>query len=277
MLMLMTIDKDFALTTAISPKAKNLYLILLTYAQDQTSCFPSVDKLSGDLAGSEKTTRRALNELKEIGLIKVYRASTNLKGNNNYILIPTEWVDYITKYTEKDYNISEDEFNALKDKIVAFHEANGIKDLHPELVEETETKAKKVKRTTKPPKTLETRYEEVKAKVAKNPDYQYNSADCVVIFAKLLQDKKGQTCNLRSVQYNKLMKDKIVGAPNDYIELFLETYINMYDSTFRTERYPDVGLLSLHKDWIFNKVYTKVQAIKETTNNKPLELLDVVY
>lgn len=273
--MKITIDREFALTTAISPKAKNLYLILLTYAHDQASCFPSIDKLSTDLDGSEKTTRRALLELKEIGLIKVYRDTTKLKGNNNYIIMPTEWVDYETKYTADTYNISKEEYEASKLKIINFYEEQGIKDLHPELVESTE--GDKPKDT--PKTTLEARYNEVKAKAAKNSNYKYNASDCLVIYAKILKDKKGQVCKFNSTNNKTVFKDRLVGLDNEDIELFINTYIDMYDSTFRTDKYPAPTVKSLAQDWLFNSVLVKAQAIKDMTakENTELKLSGVVF
>lgn len=265
--MKMMVYSSFALTRAISYRAKNMYLVLLTYAQDQASCFPTINTLAETLQESDSTVKRALRELKEIGLIRVYRPNTALKSVNRYIIMPTEWVDYETTYSEDMYTLSEAEFEELKAKIIEFYESNGIEDLHPELTEE-DTKVNKPKKST----SLDARYEELQAKLSKNPKYKYNASDCVVVFAKYLKDSKGQQCKITSTVNKQIMNDRLVGLNNADIDLFMKTYIDMYDSHFRSDKYPSVSISSLKHDWIFNKVLVRAEAIKSTTATTKQEL-----
>lgn len=270
--MKITIDKEFALTQAISAKAKNLYLILLTYAYDQASCFPTIATLSKDLGGKDRNTINLMNELKEIGLVKVYRPDTAIKSNNRYILMPTEWVDYETKYDKATYTLTLDEFEELKAKIIAFYEENGIEDLHPELVEGGLDADKPAKAKTKGKSLLEAQYEVLQDKLNKDPNYKYNATDCVVVFAKYLKDTKGQQCKVNGRENKRIMKEKLVGLNNADIDLFIKTYIDMYDTNFKSPKYSTISISSLDHDWIFNKVLVRADAIKSTTATTKQEL-----
>jgi hypothetical protein len=53
----------------LSDKAKIVYALLLDYAWQDGSCFPGQEKLAEDLATSDRTIRRALDELKATKLI----------------------------------------------------------------------------------------------------------------------------------------------------------------------------------------------------------------
>jgi hypothetical protein len=53
----------------LSNTAKLVYALLLDYAWQKGSCFPGQHQLAEDLDTTERTIRRALDELKQYGLI----------------------------------------------------------------------------------------------------------------------------------------------------------------------------------------------------------------
>lgn len=69
----------------LSFRAKCVYLLLLDYARDKDYCFPSHEQLAEDLDTSIDTIQRALQELKDYGLIDWKRMGYN-RPNVYYIL-----------------------------------------------------------------------------------------------------------------------------------------------------------------------------------------------
>lgn len=79
---------EWILDADISPRAKNLYCILWTYAdRKDNSCYPSVTTLSKRVGVSRANTHKLINELIEIGAIeKQNRYKDNAKQSNLYYL-----------------------------------------------------------------------------------------------------------------------------------------------------------------------------------------------
>lgn len=79
---------EWILDADISPRAKNLYCILWTYAdRKDNSCYPSVTTLSKRVGVSRANTHKLINELIEIGAIeKKNRYKDNAKQSNLYFL-----------------------------------------------------------------------------------------------------------------------------------------------------------------------------------------------
>jgi hypothetical protein len=69
----------------LSDKAKIVYALLLDYAWQQGSCFPGQQRLAQDLATTERTIRRALDELRRWKLIDWKRRGLS-QTNIYYIL-----------------------------------------------------------------------------------------------------------------------------------------------------------------------------------------------
>jgi biotin operon repressor len=69
----------------LSFRAKCVYMLLLDYARDNDACFPSQEQLAEDLDTSVDTIQRALQELKDYGLIDWKRKGYN-QPNVYYIL-----------------------------------------------------------------------------------------------------------------------------------------------------------------------------------------------
>ena len=69
----------------LSFRAKCVYMLLLDYARENDTCFPSQEQLAEDLDTSVDTIQRALQELKDYGLIDWKRKGYN-QPNVYYIL-----------------------------------------------------------------------------------------------------------------------------------------------------------------------------------------------
>src|SRR4051812_29011549 len=69
----------------LSDKAKIVYALLLDYAWQQGSCFPGQARLAEDLHTTERTIRRALDELKHFKLVAWKRRGFT-RTNVYYIL-----------------------------------------------------------------------------------------------------------------------------------------------------------------------------------------------
>ena len=83
---------EWILDADISPRAKNLYCILWTYAdRKDNSCFPSVTTLSKRVGVSRANTHKLINELLDLGAItKQNRVKDNVKQTNLYFLITSK-------------------------------------------------------------------------------------------------------------------------------------------------------------------------------------------
>ena len=83
---------EWILDADISPRAKNLYCILWTYAESKVnSCFPSVTTLSKRVGVSRANTHKLINELLDLGAItKQNRVKDNVKQTNLYFLITSK-------------------------------------------------------------------------------------------------------------------------------------------------------------------------------------------
>lgn len=55
----------------ISVGAKLIYAMLLKYAREMDECFPGQDRLAKDIGNGERSVRRWLKELQEVGLVTI--------------------------------------------------------------------------------------------------------------------------------------------------------------------------------------------------------------
>lgn len=55
----------------ISTGAKLTYAMLLKYAREQDECFPGQDTLAQEMGNGERSVRRWLKELEDVGLISI--------------------------------------------------------------------------------------------------------------------------------------------------------------------------------------------------------------
>jgi DNA-binding transcriptional ArsR family regulator len=55
----------------ISVGAKLIYAMLLKYAREMDECFPGQDRLAKDIGNGERSVRRWLKELQQVGLVTI--------------------------------------------------------------------------------------------------------------------------------------------------------------------------------------------------------------
>lgn len=76
---------------ALSPTAKALYTVIMTYASNTDhTAFPGQDRLGADLGVSVSTVHRAMKELEQFGALEVERRRNPRTGNfygNRYTLV----------------------------------------------------------------------------------------------------------------------------------------------------------------------------------------------
>lgn len=76
------VQKDF-MTMDLSVYAKCVYTLLRAYQGENSSCYPSLNKIAEDLKISKSTVIRSIKELEEINMIFVRRSKKHSKENNN--------------------------------------------------------------------------------------------------------------------------------------------------------------------------------------------------
>lgn len=69
----------------ISPGAKLLYVLLLSYAWNKGSCFPGQDRVADDLGVSDRSVRNYITELESAGLLRIKQRGL---GQTNIYYVP---------------------------------------------------------------------------------------------------------------------------------------------------------------------------------------------
>lgn len=100
------ISRDIMRNKNISLGAKAIYCYLNSFAGSKGICYPSLDLIRLEMNLSKNTLNKYMKELKETGLIKVYRLQNednNLLSNNIYEIA----LNYSTiKKNKKEYSAS---------------------------------------------------------------------------------------------------------------------------------------------------------------------------
>ncbi len=130
----------------LTNNAKLVYLAILDRAYDKPYSYPSEATLADEVKLSIRQTIRYIEELRNFGLIKVYRPA--VKEKNNYVIMPLEWVNnlksesdsvrleralrrvegenterkFIPVSKDKQFIDSEEEFNELVQRISKHYE-----------------------------------------------------------------------------------------------------------------------------------------------------------
>lgn len=83
------VEESIIRDTSISDKAFRLYCLLLGYARESKTCYPTITQLAKGLGCTEKYVIRLNNELKKAGLLnwKKVKHDDNSYPNNLYILL----------------------------------------------------------------------------------------------------------------------------------------------------------------------------------------------
>lgn len=238
---------DKIIDSAITPQALKLYLKLVSMSGDKGTCFPTQEHLAEKLNLTSRSIRIYINELKEWGLIKVYRDRSIKKAVNHYAVIPVEWVDMKNKIkgTEADIKNLED-FETLVEDIANYYK-------------EEFSLISKIEETIDEKSSLNERLEEIKNKKINNK--KLSSKDFVVIFAGAMKEKYPRSSiNVNSQKNSEIIKNclmSIDGFIDEEIENFLKFYVENYSRLGLdkiNKNYTKPNLNGLKKDWLFNKV-----------------------
>ena len=68
-------------------RAISVYIYLADRANKENICWPSIPTIAKDLKLSESTTRRAINDLRKLGLVKTEHRYRENGGNSSLLFI----------------------------------------------------------------------------------------------------------------------------------------------------------------------------------------------
>lgn len=225
----------------LSDSAKLMYLAIVDYSYNNTHCFPSQETLAEELGISVRWAKKQLQELREFGLIKVCQRAGS---SNVYVLTPLGMVENLKRedvipVPEEEQFIPEDKLEKLLKKNADFMEAQGA----------IVGRARKTKE-----QHWSARVDSYLKKLADGKEL--NEYDLCVAFALRYEQRYGKryAVNWRAdsdVIHAQLLSAGITG--NEAI-MVLETFVDMYDETFRSPDYPVPRIVQLKLDWIYQRV-----------------------
>ena len=231
----------------ITDSSKLIYIKLVNLAYNQIYSYPKISELAKALNISESTVKRATKELREKGLIKVYRRT--LRSTNHYIIVPIEWVNLDEEVPESEQYIEgEENFNEFIDKVKRYYEGRGS-DLAG-TVEKYRPKERKC---------LSKAIEEAERKLKEN-DYNFTTKDYVALFAKFYEERYRVPYNInwgRDMATVKAMFNENTVQGYEAM-LILKKYVDIYDEYFKNHKYPLPMLNHLRVGFIFKKVAKRV-------------------
>lgn len=231
----------------ITDSSKILYIKLIKLAYNQIFSYPKITELAKELNVSESTVKRATKELREKGLIKVYRRT--VRATNHYILVPFDWIDFNKEVTEEEQYIEgEEEFNNYIAKVEDYYESSGLNLVGK--VKEYRPKSKT---------SLTSEIEEVEQKIKKK-DYNFSTKDLVVLFAKFYEERYKIPYNVNWGRDMASIKEMFKSSTVQGYEamMMIKKYIEMYDDYFKNHQYPLPMINHLKVGFVFRQVAKKV-------------------
>lgn len=97
----MATDVAFEILSGFEGRGKTnfaVYMVLLKHRNSKNNkCFPSIETIANKIVASDKTVKRALDELEKAGYIKI---DSGMRGISNNYYFPKEW---FYDLFEKDY------------------------------------------------------------------------------------------------------------------------------------------------------------------------------
>ncbi len=240
-------------TDRLTDNTKIIYLKLCDFAYNSIYCFPTLETLCKALKLSDSTVKRATKELREMGLIRIYRKS--LKEGNHYLIIPIDWVANLdpSRAVEvvpesEQYIPNEVEFTRQIEEIKAYFEALGKK------LAGTSTRTKAV-RKGQAPKTMDDLIEEVSLKMV-GGDYTLNARELCIVFAKYVKEIRQTPYTVVWGRDGSIMKQVFINKDYDSKTAvrMIEKFVESYDRVFKKPKYEFPQIQYLRLPFIFDKV-----------------------
>jgi len=109
------IQRDIMTSDAISANAKALYALLVSYAGDKATCYPSINTICKNLKLSKPTIIKSINELKNNCLVVVQKKITKQGDYGNNVYEPLYLIEEVEVVKEIDYPSQLDLLGVVKD------------------------------------------------------------------------------------------------------------------------------------------------------------------
>lgn len=239
----------------LSDGAIRTYAMIMSYAFDKVSCYPTYAELEEKLGKKRNALSKHVAELKQFGVLKVYTH----KRNNIYVIMPPEWVTL----EETDGEIKTlDEFNEL---------VATIKKYYAEL-----DKPKRAKR--KPSASRVSKVEEVRQKI-ESGNHTYTTQELAYAFEVMNYDIRGKTYRINAGRDYAIIQT-MFGKQDTYGEIelrIMRKYITMYDVTFSSARFKEPSIANLSVGFIFNKVVELVRQDLQREERQSAQICDEVF
>lgn len=240
----------------ISDKAFRIYCLLQDFAFNNVFSFPSIETMAEKLGKSEVTVKRGVKELREHGLVKIFREHE--RANNVYVLIPMEFDKSGDGYID-----TKEEFDDLIEKVKEHYEEQGRKVI----IKKKQTRGKKNTKS-------KTDYlKEIDEKINKG-DYTFSSRELCYLFEWANKEIRQHSFNINwGRDINAL--NSTFGIKDSYgkfeVEMILK-YVSSYDNLFKTPKYQHPTLWGLSRSWQYDKIKSLVEEEMraEATDNEEM-------
>lgn len=244
------VPKYVLLDDDLSDMGFRVYVLLNDYAYNNIYAYPTIEKMAEDLGKSITTIKRGIKELKEKGLIKIFR-KTHI-SNNIYILVPPALKDEVGEVN------TQQEFYNCVEKIKSYYQ-----NIKPQ------------KKRTK----NGVDYMKVVEKKLENKEYDFSVQEVVYLFKLLNKKIRDYNVNtnfskdINAVKQSLGIKDKY----GEYDYRLIEKYIKSYDSLFRSDKYPNPTIFNMGASWVYAKIKRLVDDDIRQERVKGEQILDIAF
>jgi len=229
---------------SLSPQAKIVYAKIIDFAFNGLYSYPSQETIAERLKVHERTVRRAVQELLEFGLIKVYRSKAF--GNNVYVLVPLEKVENLQgefKPVDKgEQYLSQKEFDVIVRKADRFFNRYGGREA---IVSDT--------------------WEQAQNKIeAENWD-EMTPADFCVYFALKFKGQFNDNYGISWRYDTATIKNFLFDADikGDDAKFLIDWFIENYNKHFANDKYRTPRIGHFKVNWIREKIYRLIMQEQE--------------
>jgi len=248
------IPRFILLDDDIGDMAFRVYCLLTDYAFRNVYAFPSIETMAEALNKSMPTIKRGVKELREKGLIRIFREHE--RATNTYVLIPYEWRN---KFQDNGYIKTKEEFEKLVADVRAYYEEQG--------------------RSTVSSRRSGYSYMKSAKEKLERGEFKFNVNELVAVFKILNQEVRNHVVNTNYKRDIPAIKT-IFGDKKEYGEYefrILLKYVSVYDNLFKSPKYPHPSLWNLGVEWIYDKVKKLVDRDIAEERREDDELSDLVF